>query len=214
VNVVGYVNTPIVSGYNLIVNPLSAGISNGANEVFPVLADGTSILTWDPGTAAFTTAIYDTTVGASPDHWYLADGFTPGPIPILSPGKAFFLLPAALGTNTFTGTVVPNPGQTNSLGIVSGYNLVGSPMPVSGAITNTGPNSFNLPLPDGTSILTWDAGSAAFSTAVYDTTVGGTPSHWYLADGFTPGPMPAINVGQGFFLLPVALTPWTQTLAP
>jgi hypothetical protein len=144
----------------------------------------------------------------------LADGFTPGPIPLLPPGKAFFMLPAALGTNTFTGAVVPNPGQTNNLGIVSGYNLVGSPLAISGAITNTGANSFNLPLPDGTTLLTWDAATSAFTTAVYDTSVDpvtGFP-HWYLADGFTPGPMPSIKVGQGFFLLPVALTPWSQVL--
>src|SRR5215469_12206384 len=44
-NIVGYATVTVAPGYNLLANPLSAGATNGANEIMPIL-DGELILTW------------------------------------------------------------------------------------------------------------------------------------------------------------------------
>jgi len=206
-NIVGYANTSVGAGYQIYVNPLSVGVSNGANEIFSSLPDGSSILTWNG--AGYDVFYYDSSLGISPNNWYLADGFTPGPIPTLQPGKGFFLSPGNSFTNTFVGTVLPGAGQTNSTALSAGYSLIGSALPVAGSVTNA---SFNLPLVDGMTVLKWNG--AGYDTYYYDSTLGISADGWYLSDGFTPGPVPAISVGQGFFYSPGQPVTWTQALNP
>jgi len=204
-NIVGYANRPLVGGYNLLVTPFSIGSSNGANEVFPTLPDGSTILTWNG--SGFNTYFYDTTVGISPNNWYQADQITPSVQPTLPVGKAFYISPGALITNTFAGTVVPASGATNTIPLVGGYNLVGSGIPVGGAVTNS---VFNLPLTDGSTVLQWTG--SGYTTYFYDSTVGISANNWYLADQITPGPVPSFNVADGFFFSPGSLGNWNQTL--
>jgi hypothetical protein len=205
-NIVGYVNQPIPLGFNLLVNPLNTGASNGVNEVFGNLPDGSTVLTWTGN--SFSVAIYDTTIGISANNWYQSDGFTPlNAIPTVPPGKGFFFSPGTVVTNTFVGTVVPAPGATNSLAIPNGFSIVGSVLPVSGDVTNS---AINLPLPDGAAVLKW-AGNH-YVTYIYDTTIGISANNWYLSDGFTPGPVPSIAVAEGFFFNPGVAVNWTQVL--
>jgi len=213
-NIVGYVNVTPVSGYNLLAAPFQAGVSNGANEVFTSIPFGTTFLTWNAGTATFTTRIYDDPDIGSATGWYLDDGFTPAPsIPVLASGQGFFMLPTALTTITFVGQVKPSPGTTNTIPIVSGYNLLGSALPVGGSLNNDGPNTLNAPKSFGNTYLLWNAASATFTTRIYDDPDIGSATGWYLDDGFTPAPtVPTLDIGQGFFLLPTALTPWSQSL--
>lgn len=45
-NIVGYATVTVAPGYNLLANPLNAGVTNGANEIMPIL-DGELILTYN-----------------------------------------------------------------------------------------------------------------------------------------------------------------------
>ncbi len=46
-NIVGYVNVPVPSGYSLLANPLKAGVTNGANEIMtPIDGDNHPDLEW------------------------------------------------------------------------------------------------------------------------------------------------------------------------
>jgi hypothetical protein len=99
----------------------------------------------------------------------------------------------------------PNPGTYYLLevpfveGVSNGANEV---FGTDGATSGLG-------LPDGTLIETWDFTHQTFVTAVYDTTVGSNPTGWYLYDDTTPGPIPVITPGQGYFVSPAA--PVTHT---
>ncbi len=224
-NVVGYANLPMPTAYDyyLLACPFVEGVSNGANEVFGTdgstsglgLPDGSEILTWNVGSQQYSTAVYDTGVGSNPSGWYLYDDNTPGPIPILAPGQGYFVLPTASIANTFVGTVAVNIGASKNVNLGTGYiyYLVGATIPYTGTIDS--PQGVNLAgLPDGTEVLTWNAGSQQYSTAVYDTGVGTNPTNWYLYDDNTPGPDPNITVGQGFFVLPTGAYVWSETLSP
>ncbi len=207
-NIVGYVNVNMPLGNQVYANPLSAGVSNGANEVFSFIPDGTFVNKWTG--AGFHTYYYDTTIGASANNWYLGDASTPGPIPTMHPGEGFFMNPGLAFTATFVGNVVPAPGTTNSLAIPLGNQLLGSPLPVGGYVTNSGPGAFNLPLSDGTFVNRWTG--AGYQTYYYDTTIGASANNWYLGDASTPGPVPQFSVAQGFFMNPGLASVWLQTI--
>jgi len=191
-NIVGYATIAIQPGYNLLANPLSAGATNGANEIMPIL-DGEQILTWS-GTA-FTEVMYDS--GASPTPgWVKADDTTPAAPPSLPPGKGFFFFnPANTATNvTFVGQVIPGPSSSVTNVLASGYSLIGSLLPASVAlITNT---PVSLPIVDGMQILKWSG--KAYVETMYDSGASPTPG-WVKADDTTATTAPAYNIGDGFF---------------
>jgi len=200
-NIVGYATVTIGSGYNLLSNPLSAGVTNGANEIMPIL-DGEVILTWTG--SAYSQVGYDSGFGG----WVGADGSTPSAPPSLPPGKGFFFFnPNAAPTNvTFVGQVVPGPSSTNTLSLPSGYSLVGSPLPATVAQITNAPVS--LPVLDGMLILQYSGGK--YAQTGFDSGFGG----WVGADGTTPSVAPPYKIGDGFFFFnpnPAAAS-WSQSL--
>jgi hypothetical protein len=199
-NIVGYATVTVAPGYNLLANPLSGGVTNGATEIMPIL-DGEVILTWFG--SRFAQVGYDSGFGG----WVAADGSTPANPPALPPGVGFFFFnPNPTATNfTFIGQVVPSPGSTNSISVSKGYNLLGSQLPASVNQITSPPVS--LPVIDGMLILQWN-GSRYIQTG-FDSGFG----VWVQADGITPGIAPPYNIGQGFFLFqPVDVNNWRQSL--
>jgi len=196
-NIVGYVNVPVASGYNLLANPLSAGVTNGANEIMAPI-DGEQILTWNG--ASYDYVSYDSGFGG-----WIDAAFNPANPPELPPGKGFFLFnPLAATTVTFVGEVVPGPGVTNSMTIASGYNLVGSALPASA--TDIAAQPVNLPLIDGLQMLQWNGSAYVYSS--YDSGFGG-----WIDAAFNPIPAPGYTVGEGFFFFnPLGTTSWDQWL--
>jgi hypothetical protein len=212
-NIVGYANVPTLNPFNfyLLACPFNVGASNGANEIFgTTLPDTSQILTWDANSQSYITAVYDGSQGNG-TNWYKADDATPGPIPRLLTGQAFFLFPADVYTNTFVGSVSVAVGTTNTMSFSNPFNfyMVSSVIPYAGVATNS---SIALTgLPDTSQVLTWDANSQSYITAVYDASQG-NGTNWYKADDATPGPAPSLSVGQGFFLFPADVYSWKQTL--
>ena len=200
-NIVGYATVSVPAGYSLLANPLSAGVTNGANEIMPIL-DGEQILTWNG--ASFTEVMYDSGAGG----WVKADDVTPTGPPSLPPGKGFFFFnPNATATNiTFVGQVVPGPSSTNTLSLAPGYSLIGSPLPATVAQITNPPVS--LPVLDGMQILQW--GSGKYSEVMFDSGAGG----WVKADDVTPTTAPPYAIGSGFFFFNPNATAsaWNQSL--
>ena len=196
-NIVGYVNVPVPSGYSLLANPLSAGVTNGANEIMTPI-DGEQILTWNG--SGYNYVSYDTGFGGWVDI-----NFAAAQPPSLPPGKGFFLLnPGAATTVTFVGQVVPGPATTNNLALPSGYSLIGSALPAT--VTDISAAPVSLPKIDGMQILQWNGSGYVYSS--YDTGFGG-----WVDINFASKPAPGYSVGTGFFLLnPGAATTWPQSL--
>jgi hypothetical protein len=194
-NVVGYVNQVIPSGYSLIANPLSAGVSNGVNEVM-VPPDACIV-------QSFNGISYDTRTLDGSD-WLSLPSFAPSSPPTVTPGNGFFFYnPGAAYTNTWVGEVRPAPGTTNTMSMPSGYSLVGSVMPVAGA--NIGAAPVGLPTPDGCIVST-------FNGVAYDQrTLDG--SDWLSLPSFAITTAPGHVVGRGFFFFnPGSAVNWNQTL--
>jgi len=200
-NIVGYATVSIEPGYNLLANPFNAGVTNGADEIMPIL-DGEIILTWN-GRGFFNYAGYDSGFGG----WVAADGTTRTVPPSLPPGVGFFLHnPLPVATNfVFIGQVTPGPSSTNHYVFRSGFSLWGSPLPAN--VTKITNAPVNLPVIDGMLILQWN-GSNYIQTG-FDSGFGG----WVGADGQTPSVAPSYRIGEGFFWFnPIPDGSWDQGL--
>jgi len=206
-NVMGYVNITTSPGYSLLANPLSAGITNGANELMPV-QDGAVFLTFVDGHYHYYG--YD----SGYEGWIDAYGTQTSP-PRLPPGQGFWCFnPAATAqTITFVGEVIPRPGTTNVMSLPAGYSLIGTPMAVSeqlGRFLTSGnppvPGSVNMPIADGMVILSYIGGH--FDYDGYDSGSGG----WISQEEYSYPP--TILVGHGYFYFNPLAGPinWLQTL--
>jgi hypothetical protein len=218
-NIVGYANVPTPNSgtYYMLTIPFSIGVSNGANEIWPLISpgnptlpDGSSLLVWNSGSQSFTTYISDS---GSASLW---DNVS-GPItfaPTLPVGQGFFLnLAADHVTNTFAGTVAVNVGTSNKMVFANSgtYYMVGSVVPYAGYVTNgtSSGGGVNLNgLPDGSSLLTWNPATQSFQTYISDS---GSASLWDNVSGPIPLP-PTLTVGQGAFINLSGSYTWTTGL--
>jgi hypothetical protein len=223
-NIVGYINTPVGAGNNLLANPFNLDGTNSAANVLTLtpLNDTYSqpsptlnalyILQWNG--RGFNSTYYenDYTVdndGAGYAGWAI-DSVPDAPAtpPTLSPGVAFFLTETANpGTNTWVGSVMPLVGATNSISIGAGNNFVASMLPVSGPISNA---SFQFPVtplndtysqPAGTLnalyLLTWNG--RGYSSTYYenDYTVDNDGAGYagWAVDSVPDAPAPPPTIG-------------------
>jgi len=114
-NIVGYVNVPIKSGFNLVANPLDNG-TNTLNDLFP--------------TAGFGDTVYAFTGGAFSSATYFGSW---SPNMSLLPGGGVFYAAGTAFTNTFVGNVLTG-NLTNP--IPAGFSIKSSQAPVSDTLEN------------------------------------------------------------------------------
>ena len=211
-NIVGYVNTVTPNGGTyLIAVPFTIGVSNGANEVWPLVGglpsipDFSTLLIWNG--AGYTAYQSDS---GSPSLWDDNNGSSIPNAPLLPVGKGFFLIPSASTTNLFMGTVAVSVGTSNSMVLPNGGTyLVASEVPYGGAVTNGTSSGGGLALsslnglPDFSTILIWTgSGYTAYQSD------SGSPSLWDDNNGSAIPAPPTVGVGQGFFIMPSANFTW------
>jgi hypothetical protein len=114
-NIVGYVNVPLATGFNLIANPLDNG-TNTLSTLFPNAGIGDTVYQYSGGT--FTSSIYF-------GSWQ--------PDLTMVPGNGVFYAAGAPMTNTFVGNVLTG-NLTNQ--IPAGFSLKASQVPVSDTLEN------------------------------------------------------------------------------
>jgi len=189
-NVVGYVNVSVNTGFNMISNPLDDGAGNIMDNLIPTTADSSSVYKYSGG--AYTTGNYIDGIG-----WDDSGTIT------LPPGQGFWFQAGSATNITFVGTVVQGT-TTNSMS--TGFNMLASVAPVAKqlgyAIADGDPstNTWHFPVLDGDSAYTYTSG--AYTTFNY---IGGLG--W---DDMT-GEGPNIGVGQGFWIQRSAVGAWVQT---
>jgi hypothetical protein len=183
VNAVGYVNTPLVAGYNLIANPLDNKGSNGAGNqiknLFAALPGGSQIFKFN-GTK------YDL---AEVD---LLSGEITGAAATMTvePGEGVFVKVDAPSTITFVGEV-----KTGSLStpVPAGFSIKSSQVPQAGTAT-----ALNFPAGEGDQIFIFNEATQKYTT--YGFNLGAWDTE------------PNIDVGEAFFVNNVSgAKQWTRT---
>ena len=209
-NVVGYVNVTLKSGFNLVSVPLDNGSNNLINNILDdgaggLLPDGCTLYPWSGHTYGALIG-YAQHAGWTPDGSALATNSLP-------PGTAFFIsLPqgSAATTVTFVGSVVQGTTTTT---VLPGYNLIGPASAVanyagftsSNAVdADLGSNSWHIPANDSDFLLLYTNGVGYRIWQFIGNDGLGDPYGWNsgdpvnAADNTTNGP--SIPVASGFFL--------------
>jgi hypothetical protein len=186
VNAVGYVNTPLVAGFNLVSNPLNNTAANGntIETLFNGVPDGTQVYKFENG--AFVSTAFDEIVG----------GWDPLTVAqkTVTPGEGVFVRVSGPTTVTFVGEV-PQGTLNNPLPV--GLSIKSSMVPQEGTAAELG-----LVGGDGDQLYQWNSATQAYATSTFDEILGG----WDPALG-------KLKVGEAFFLRKNAAGTWTRTFS-
>jgi hypothetical protein len=144
VNVVGYVNIQVPTGYSMIANQLNASPNNTLATVMPAPPDGTTIFKFDPGTGGYI-------IAANVDGAW--EGAGPGTT--LNPGEGAFIQAPSAFTATFVGEV--KTGQS-STPLVAGYSIVSSQIPQAGLVST----DLLFPATEGDTVFQFVAATGAY----------------------------------------------------
>jgi hypothetical protein len=208
VNAVGYVNVPLVHGYNLISNPLN-GTNNLIGTVIPTAPDQTIVYHYNSASQSFFGSdTYFIFGPGDPNNGWYDSGFNPSAT-VLAPGVGFLLFDPVGTTNiTFVGDV-PQGNLTNSL--ASHYGLYSSIVPQAGTLSSLG-----FPNIDQSIYFTYNSASQSYNGGLTYFFFGpGDPNNGWYDSGFN-GPFdPTPNVAQGFlFYNPTASSvAWGRTFS-
>jgi hypothetical protein len=195
VNAVGYVNTTLKKGFNLVANPLNAGADNTIGALFKGLPLGTQVYKFT-GTS-FQIAVNDDANVATGAY----ESATPAMLTAqILPGEGLFVKNNTTvdQTVTFVGEV-PQGNLSNP--IPQGLSIRSSQVPQDGKITT----DLKFPGKDGDQISKWDATAQRFvGPYTFDSAEGG----WTLVGAVNE---PTVAVGESVFVRKVAADTWTRT---
>jgi len=204
VNAVGYVNVPLLPGYNLISNPLN-GTNNLISTIMPTAPDSTVLYHFNKATQRYFAT--DTYFNFDPPDagWY-TETFALSTT-VIAPGEGFFLrYPGSTPTNiTFVGDV-PQGNLTNTVG--GFYGFYSSMVPQSGTLSSLGFNNPN----DSTVFRSWDAATQKYRPTLTYFAFDPPDQGWYT-ETFTIQE-PSVGVAEGFLLYnPSAPVQWGRTFS-
>ena len=183
VNAVGYVNTTLVPGYNLVSNPLIAE-NNTINSLFAGLPPGTQVYKFVNG--AFVTATFDDLSGAYEPASAGNQTVMPGEgVFVRNPSQANL-------TVTFVGEVPQGELETT---VPAGFSIVSSQVPQAGTASALGYTG-----QPGDQIYQWNETTQAYRTSTFDDLVG----------DWDPALQP-LDVGEAIFVRRNAAGVWERT---
>jgi hypothetical protein len=192
VNAVGYVNTTLVPGFNLVSNPLS-GANNSIQALFSSIPLGSQVFKFNG--ASFDIATADQDDDGNP-------ALVPANVGALTvvPGEGVFvkLNATANATVTFVGEVAQG-SLSNPL--PAGLSIRSSQVPQAGTASELG-----LPIgAPGDQLFQWNTASGSYDISTVDTDDDGNPA-WVPS-------LKSLKVGEAFFLKRSAAGAWARTFS-
>ena len=190
VNAVGYVNSALAKGYNLISNPLDNKATGGniIKSLFSTLPGGSQVYLFN-GTS-FDTAQVDDFSGE----------LTGSPTVVnheLKPGEGVFVRVDNPLTVTFVGEV---PAGTQNNSIPKGFSVRASQVPQAGKLVT----DLSFPVAEGDQIYKYNNATGKY--AIYTFTFGA----WDTPSGVPAGTEPTADVGEAFFVRTDTAKTWTR----
>jgi hypothetical protein len=188
VNAVGYVNTTLIPGFNLISNPLNNTEANGntIRSLFGGLPEGTQVYKFT-GTR-FDIATRDDLAGNGWDDEAVSNQ-------TVVPGQGVFvrLNPGANQTVTFVGEV---PQGDLTINIPAGFSIISSAVPQAGNVDT----QLGFDPAGGDQLYFWNESTQRYSIHTYDADF----AEWDVA-------LPNVEVGEAFFIRKNAAGTWRRT---
>jgi hypothetical protein len=191
VNAVGYVNTQLVPGFNLISNPLRNTEPNGnqVQNLFASLPGGTAVYLWK-STGGFDIADKDPDFGWGPANLASRE--------VLPGGGVFVRIPGTTPqTVTFVGEV---PQGTLNTAIPAGFSIVSSQVPQEGRVDAAPPAGLGYTPAAGDALYFWNEATQKYSIHAWDSDFG-------IWDTNPPN----LGVGEAFFARKTTAGTWSRT---
>jgi hypothetical protein len=185
-NVVGYINLNLQTGFNLVANQLDADgylTNNYVTNVFSTnLPAGSRVYAFNATSGNYSTITWN---GAK---WV---GVQTGANAALAPGQGMFVSVASPVTLTLVGQVVQGSTVRS---LVAGLQILSSVPPISGGLQT----ALGYVPTGGDRVYVYNSTNQIYATKTFNGTkwIGGEP---------TP------NVGDAFFLQSAGVTNWTQS---
>ena len=198
-NAVGYINIPLVEGFNLIANQLDFDGTGTNNTTSNILGTNvplnSAVYTWAGST--YNIATFAVPKGQTAGAWN--KNFT------LNPGQGAWLdIPAGglAGTSsnlTTVGQVDQGALVNKNLAAGGGYSLLGSMVPIQGGIQTV----LNYSPVVGDTVYQWNPTTSSYTISTFAIPKGGTQAVWGKSE-------PVIGIGQGFWLNSGAASMWSN----
>jgi hypothetical protein len=218
-NVVGYINVPVVTGYNLIANNLDFDGTGTNNLMTNVLAGMVAnnitftVSKFDTNTAGFDSWQWSKNTAA----WSDQTGTIDYSVATLNPGEAAFIqvTKASYSSNfTVVGQVLQGNVTNAYLPGGNSYAMVSSQFPLTASIDSTGNGGLNVPGTNTYSVYLWDVPENGYDVWQWNK----NSQQWSLQAGVSNGQVvpgsagqgPVISNGVGFFIT-TKLTDWTNS---
>jgi hypothetical protein len=198
-NVVGYINIPLVEGFQLIANQLDfdgTGTNNTTSNVMGTnLPVGSAVYTWSG--SKYTISTFALPKGGTTAAW--------SPEYTLNPGQGAWLsiptggLSGTSSNLTTVGQVDQGALVNNYLASGGGYGLVGSIVPISGGLQTV----LNYMPSVGDQVYQWSTSAGKYTISTFAVPKGGTTGAWSPSE-------PVIQISQGFWLNSGAKSMWSN----
>jgi hypothetical protein len=176
VNMVGYINTSVPTGFSMLANQLNASPDNKVVNILPAPPNNTAIFKFDRASGGYVSISY---LGGAWEGDDLDMTLNPGEGVFISAGTAF--------TATFVGEVQ----LSSTVPIGSGFQMVSSALPQSLPLDGAPPAGLGFPIANGD------------ETYQFDRTSGGYISNSYLGgawEGDGGGAAPVPGIGEAFWV--------------
>jgi len=194
VNAVGYVNTSLKAGLNLISNPLNNTATDGnlVKNLFGGLPDGSQVYYFNG--AGFDVGTVDSLSGGLTGKDSLLNH-------ALVPGEGVFVRVSAPQTLTFVGEV---PAGSLSNPIPSGFSIRSSQVPQAGKVVE----DLKFPVAEGDQIYLYNNATGKYNIYTSDSLAA---SGWDSPAG-APA-VPTLDVGQAMFVRTSTAKAWTRSFS-
>jgi hypothetical protein len=182
VNMVGYINLPIPTGFSMVANQLNGSPNNQVVNLFPAPPNNTAVFKFNAGTGGY-------------DSITFVDGAWEGDLltMTLGPGEGVFVSAETAFTQTFVGEVQ----LASSVAVSPGFQIISSALPqslpLSGAANDGAPAApvgLGFPVANGDEVYQFNAATGGYTANSF---VDGA----WEGDGGGSAPVPGI--GEAFF---------------
>ena len=190
VNMVGYINQTVPSGFSLIANQLNASPDNKVTTLFAAPPDQTQVFKFIPATSTF-------------QFIQFVDGAWEGDNVnmTLGPGEGVFINPPSSFPVTFVGEVA----LSSSVALTPGFQIVSSALPQSLPLTGAPPAGLGFPIGEGDQVYQFNPTTDSYK---FNQFVDGA---W---EGDSLGQPPTPAIGESFYYKRAAGTAnWTRTFS-
>jgi hypothetical protein len=189
VNMVGYINQTIPTGFSMIANQLNASPDNKVTTLFPSPPSGTAVFKFNPATGGYVSITF---LGGA---WEGDDTDM-----TLAPGEG-----AWISTDTaFPTTYVGEVALTSTVALQPGFQIISSALPQSLPLTGAPPAGLGFPVANGDEVYQFNRASGGYTANSY---LGGA---W---EGDSEGQPPTPAIGESFWVRTGAAKSWNRTFS-